>query len=562
MKIGFVLLAHENLFRVRQIVRHLSEGGSPVALHLDSKVSAASREMLEYNFSDLPNVYFVESEHCEWGHWSIVEATIRATQLLLKKAPGLDFIANLSGSCLPIRPLSELKSYLETHKYPTDFIESHSVNETTWVTDGLSKERTTLYHFFNWKSSRKRFNFSVGLQRLLGVRRKAPDGLDICHGSQWWCLSTRTLKKILNDPSFEKYCRFFRSTWIPDESFFQTLARKYSPRVQNVSLTYANFDHLGKPFIFYDDHINLLKRLDRFFVRKVWTGADQLYSHFLNPYSRTQNTESSAEEILNEQLSQARAKATLGRKGIISQFRIPKSKRKLETANPYTIYVGLEAFEHSIRNHFNGRSDHIVHGNLYHRNRVETTLETEKEHLREKSSHLMRNYEPVQFLSQLIWNASPQKISFFAKTQHLLEIRHSLAYDANCKLVLVQGAWLLHLSQRKLQNLGRLKALCKIEMLRESQLIESFNNKDSKGSLHIFSIGEVLKSPEKLELALEMPVHDQDIHANITQLLSFAQFLETNSVDLSEFNLEALHLNGADHHPNVIKLESYKKNAS
>ncbi|MFV2034485.1 MAG: glycosyl transferase, partial [Halocynthiibacter sp.] len=89
------------------------------------------------------------------------------------------------------------------------------------------------------------------------------------------------LSAILEDPEREVYDRFFKRVWIPDESYFQTLARLYSTNIESRSLTLSKFDFQGKPHIFYDDHLQLLRRSDCFVARKIWPDAERLYDAFL-----------------------------------------------------------------------------------------------------------------------------------------------------------------------------------------------------------------------------------------------------------------------------------------
>jgi hypothetical protein len=76
--------------------------------------------------------------------------------------------------------------------------------------------------------------------------------------------------------------RYFRHVWIPDESYYQTLVRNYGRRIESRSLTLSKFDFQGKPHVFYDDHLHLLRRSDCFVARKVWPRADRLYRTFLS----------------------------------------------------------------------------------------------------------------------------------------------------------------------------------------------------------------------------------------------------------------------------------------
>ena len=108
-----------------------------------------------------------------------------------------------------------------------------------------------------------------------------PKGIVPHLGSQWWCLTRQTLSAILENPEREEIDRYFRRVWIPDESYFQTMVRQVSANVESRSLTLSKFDFQGKPHIFYDDHLQLLRRSDCFVARKIWPHADKLYATFL-----------------------------------------------------------------------------------------------------------------------------------------------------------------------------------------------------------------------------------------------------------------------------------------
>ena len=106
-------------------------------------------------------------------------------------------------------------------------------------------------------------------------------------GSQWWCLTRQTLSAIFAGPAgVSVHDRYFRHVWIPDESYFQTLARLYSTHIESRSLTLSKFDFQGKPHIFYDDHLQLLRRSDCFVARKIWPHADRTCTEALPDRSR------------------------------------------------------------------------------------------------------------------------------------------------------------------------------------------------------------------------------------------------------------------------------------
>src|SRR5690606_10306811 len=160
------------------------------------------------------------------------------------------------------------------------------------------------------------FDHYVSLQRRVKFRRRIPQGLVPHLGSQWWCLTRNTLHAILNDPRRSEFDRYFSRVWIPDESYFQTLARRHSMNIESRSLTLARFDDQGKPCIFYDDHLELLQQSRCFVARKIWRGAKQLYAHFPHAAPTGRTIADPRPERVDRLISQAVARCRLGRPGL------------------------------------------------------------------------------------------------------------------------------------------------------------------------------------------------------------------------------------------------------
>jgi hypothetical protein len=98
-------------------------------------------------------------------------------------------------------------------------------------------------------------------------------------GSQWACLRRRTIEAILDFVSQRPdVVRFFKTTWIPDETFFQTLVRHLIPaaEIESRTLTFLMFSDYGMPVVFYNDHYDLLLSQDFLFARKISPEATEL----------------------------------------------------------------------------------------------------------------------------------------------------------------------------------------------------------------------------------------------------------------------------------------------
>ena len=263
MSLGVVMLVHTAFKRAEQVARHWANAGCPVVIHVDRNVVAKSYKAFVAALADVDHIRFSRRYRCEWGTWGIVAASQTASEKMLRDFPDVQHVYLASGSCLPLRPIEELIDYLAARPR-TDFIESATTMDVPWTVGGLDQERFTLHFPFSWRRHRFLFDRFVQIQRLIGTKRMIPSGLRPHMGSQWWCLTRQTLTAILQDPDRATYDDFFRRVWIPDESYYQTLARLYSRELESRSLTLSKFDFQGKPHIFYDDHLQLLRRSDCF----------------------------------------------------------------------------------------------------------------------------------------------------------------------------------------------------------------------------------------------------------------------------------------------------------
>ncbi|MEM9343277.1 MAG: DUF5928 domain-containing protein [Pseudomonadota bacterium] len=277
-QIAYILLCHKDPSAVIEQARRLSRAGDGVAIHFDAKAPKEAFQAIKGAVSSLPNVVLSKRRmRCGWGEWSLVAATLSATETALEAFPEATHLFLLSGDCMPIKPAEYAHAYLDEHDM--DFIECEDFFESDWIQTGLTEDRLAYRHFFNERSRPRLFYRSLELQKRLGLARAVPKDLAMRIGSQWWCLRRNTMERIL---SFTKerpdILRFFRTTWIPDETFFQTLVPHLVPseQIRSRGLTFHLFSDYGKPVTFYNDHYGLLITQDALFARKISPEANEL----------------------------------------------------------------------------------------------------------------------------------------------------------------------------------------------------------------------------------------------------------------------------------------------
>ncbi len=277
-RIAFILLCHKDPAAVIDQARRLTAAGACMAIHFDANAPADDYALIRTALADTPSVVFAKRRlKCGWGEWSLVAATLEALKAAEAAFPEATHFYMISGDCMAIKSAEYAHEFLE--RDDADYIESFDFFESDWIKTGLREERLIYRHFFNERRHRRLFYASFNLQRRLGLKRRIPEDLQIMIGSQWWCLRRRTIESVLD------FCRqrpdvlrFFRTTWIPDETFFQTLVRHLVPGVEIRSrpLTFLMFSDYGMPVTFYNDHYDLLLGQDFLFARKISPEATEL----------------------------------------------------------------------------------------------------------------------------------------------------------------------------------------------------------------------------------------------------------------------------------------------
>ncbi|MHC0053529.1 DUF5928 domain-containing protein [Actibacterium sp. D379-3] len=277
-KIAYILLCHKDPDAIIQQAERLTAVGDFMAIHFDARAPKEHFDKIRTALTDNPNVAFARKRiKCGWGAWSLVQATLYAVEAAEAAFPRATHFYMLSGDCMPIKSAEYAHDFLDSAD--VDYIESFDFFASDWIKTGLKRDRLRYRHFFNERTQKTLFYTSYEWQKRLGLTRKIPADLQVMIGSQWWCLRRRTIEAVL------AFCRerpdvlrFFRTTWIPDETFFQTLVRHLVPEdeIRTRTLTFLIFSDYGMPTSFYNDHYDLLLSQDFLFARKISPEAQEL----------------------------------------------------------------------------------------------------------------------------------------------------------------------------------------------------------------------------------------------------------------------------------------------
>jgi hypothetical protein len=288
-RIAYILLCHKDPEGIVAQARRLTAAGDFVAIHFDARARAADYARISEALQANPAVTFARRRvKCGWGEWSLVAASLEGVRAALDAFPQATHFYMLSGDCMPIKSAEYAHDFLD--RDDVDYIESFDFFKSDWIKTGIKEERLIFRHWFNERNRKRLFYASMDWQRRLGLARKVPADIAVQIGSQWWCLRRRTIEAVVDFCARRpEIVRFFATTWIPDETFFQTIVRHLVPEteIRTRSLTFLMFTDYGMPVTFYDDHYDLLISQDYLFARKVSPDAMELKARLGQLYAAT-----------------------------------------------------------------------------------------------------------------------------------------------------------------------------------------------------------------------------------------------------------------------------------
>lgn len=501
--LGFAMQCHTALDRAAEVARHWAERDCPVVIHVDKSVSRVRFEEFRKTLSDLENVRFCKRVRCEWGTWSLVAASQNAGAMMLSEFPSVRHVYLASGSCLPLRPADDLRAYLNARPM-TDFIESVTIGEVDWTVGGLNEERFQLRFPFSWKRHRYLFDRYVDLQRRVGFKRRMPENVVPHFGSQWWCLTRQTLSAILEDPERDRFENYFKLVWIPDESYYQTLVRNYSRNIESRSLTLSKFDFQGKPHVFYDDHLHLLRRSDCFVAREIWPRAGRLYRTFLSAEHSTERMAEPAPGKIDRVFSKAVERRTRGRSGLYMQSRFPNPGwENGRTASHYSVFHGFNDLFDGFEAWLTRRLGTTVHGNLFAPGKAQFSGRSQIFAGNLSANAALRDYNPQAFLTNLVWNTRGERQVFMFGPQDNQEPGAFMANDDNAQISVISGAWAVRLFAAN-RNFADIRTEAARLQRREAAFIGTLRDRSARSEIRIWTLAEFIEEPmENLQAILD-----------------------------------------------------------
>ena len=275
---AFAVIAHGDPQMFHRLTQKLLEIG-PVFAHLDAKTNS-------HGWADAnPEVIFLDKRvKVYWGHWSMVEATMRLMERALTD-PAVNRITLVSGAHYLLWSPAEIAAR------SVSAIDVIAAREAPNMPDGSRPEVE-----YGRRFVASRFPDSLGhrlanafINRVVRVGRPlkwrdlvGPEGMRA--GSQWWSLTRRTAELLVRRVRVDdELVRYFKKVNCPDEKVFATLFAELDQTPHVSGTTFAKWRDGPNPVRMELGDLEVAREDPGFwFARKFSSSADAVLLDWLD----------------------------------------------------------------------------------------------------------------------------------------------------------------------------------------------------------------------------------------------------------------------------------------
>jgi hypothetical protein len=205
--IAYFLLVHRFPEQFKRMFHAIYAPGNSYLIHVDKNSGNALAKDIAAFLKPYQGVEILPGRPALWGGYSLVQAELRGMKRLLEMNPGWKYFINLSGQDFPLKSQAYIQEYLSAHD-DTQFM--RCADQQIIRPDTMNR----VSHIF-----------VEAFARIFRTRiaRNFPAGARPFIGTQWKIVSRRFCEFVCHDPLADRFKRFYRRSFIADESFFQTV---------------------------------------------------------------------------------------------------------------------------------------------------------------------------------------------------------------------------------------------------------------------------------------------------------------------------------------------------
>ena len=255
LRLAYLIFVHKQPAQLGRLLRRLYCPGCTFFIHVDAKINLNSFRVMVNQVPADSVVWLTKRKTISWGDFSLSAAYLAGFQTILQQRAQPDFIITLSGQDYPIATNDTLHSWLAQHSEQTILDHLMITDTTPTILERVERyylsttpHRTLVYPHPNPDKLKKQlFNSALRLSSLFTLPRRMPLGHQLYFGTNWFQLKPLAARYLIDFcHSNPAYLQFFRTTYVPEEIFFQTILLNATDSIRNTiynqRLTFMQWD--------------------------------------------------------------------------------------------------------------------------------------------------------------------------------------------------------------------------------------------------------------------------------------------------------------------------------
>lgn len=272
--IAYFILVHRYAKQFQRLFTAIYDPNNWYVIHIDKRSHPSVREEIEEFLLGFDHVAIIVSKNALWGGYSLVDAQLRGMEKLLEMNADWEFFINLSGQDFPLKSQPYIKKFLQKNK-GKNFLNIYNQREV---------RPKTISRFENYTIELK--------QTIIRTSWKRPflAGAIPYIGNQWMMLSRDFCAFLQHSSEVDRFKKFYKHTFIADESFFQTVIMNTSYKAKIVPDDMRDIDWVPegiiklRPRTFTMKDASRLTKSPQLFARKFDTNVDSDILSFLEKH--------------------------------------------------------------------------------------------------------------------------------------------------------------------------------------------------------------------------------------------------------------------------------------
>jgi hypothetical protein len=255
LRLAYLIFVHKDPKQLARLVSKLYCPTCMFYIYVDGKADINQFRRATNVIPSGNIVWITKRKPICWGNFSLTDAYLSSFQTILQQRPEPDFILTISGQDYPIATNETIHNWLAQYAGCTILDHSVVTNDATHILErveqyylSVKRHHAVIYPHPNPTSARRKFfNAALRLSGLYPMPRRMPLDHQLYFGTNWFQLKPVAAQYLIDFSNANPaYLNFFRTTYVPEEVFFQTVLLNASVsdrgEIHNQRLTYMQWD--------------------------------------------------------------------------------------------------------------------------------------------------------------------------------------------------------------------------------------------------------------------------------------------------------------------------------